>query len=272
MNALIAKYGLYALLGVLGVGGYLYVKSQGATPATDSSATAATNGPFPPAPLFYATGNGTQAVPSGGVGGGVTDFNSAIQTLMASMNNTGANNLALGTIQSNNARDVQLAAINSDVKVAGIDSYTGYMTKFLATVPALARAGISGLGGGGMSADGAFNLNTGIVYTNPKNNLAFANGYDASGNLMGKLPTGDNVILMQSAQKNYDMTKYVDAKGVTQTGVVTNLGDTFLPTPTVAPVPAVAPVIFTGNDNERRGSGSTDVRSFGGYNRDRLTG
>lgn len=265
MNALIAKYGIYAAMALVGVGGYWYVSSR-ATPSGDEAAASDAGGAFPPAPLFYGTGNGTQAVPSSSVTG-QTDMNSAIQSLMSAMNATSSNDLALGITQSNNLRDVQLAAIYGDTKIALTDSYTSYMSKFLAAAPTLAKSGISAIGGGGLGADGSFNLNAGIVYKNPKDNLAFASGYDASGNLIGKLPTGDNVILMQSAQKNYDMTKYTDAAGKVQTGVVTTLGDTYLPksTKVTRPAPNVGRSF-----GRSLGGGSTDVLSANRGNRDRM--
>ena len=197
------KWLLIGLIGAAGIGGYYLLAGGGSVAAgePDTSADGYSSGN----PLLYATGLGTQAQSSDATAAGTSSIGSAMEALSAAMNMTSANDLT-----------ASLAGIGAEKEVALASIKTDFMTDFLAAIPTLAKSGVSQITGNG--------FDTGIVYTNPAQNLSYASGYDSYGNLIGTKPGGGTMILMQSAQKNYDMTKYVDALGKVGTGVVTTLG------------------------------------------------
>lgn len=208
------KYILYGGLSIAGLVGFMYFKNA-STPAdvaaTDTSQT----------PLLYATGLGTQAVPSSATQGPTTDLNSVLSNLSSVLSGNSQNDLTASLAQIGASRDVALASISSDTTVAKINANSDFMTKFMANISGLAKAGISQImGAGGIGA--------GIVYSDPTKNLSYATGVDASGNIVGKGTGGADMLLQLSAQTQYNSSKYVDATGKTLLGKITTLGGPYM--------------------------------------------
>lgn len=217
---MINKWVIMGGLAALGAGAYFYLKPP-ATEAADETSDGSTWA----YPMTYATAFG--GIPSSGVGGGSISNETGMAALAAAFDQKGMNELALGMASLSVEKDLGLATIKSGVDINANNNASDYLTKFLAMSPTLSKLGISGIGGGyNPTANGGFNIDAGMIYTNPALNLAFASGYNEKGDLVSSLPGGKSSILIQDAQSVYDMTKFIDMTGTTKVAPVTTLGST----------------------------------------------
>jgi len=199
MNKSLLMYGALGAAVVAGV--YLYAKGN-PTVITETSET----------PLFVnGTGAGVSGAAINAASNGMTTTNTGISELTGLATLQSGNDLQAMLAQTAATKEVALAGIASDTQLGLAGTNLTFMQGFLEMVPDLKKLGISSIGGAG-------GLGGGIVYTDPRKNMSYATGVDASGNLIGQGPDGGNMLLMLSAQTAYDQSLVTQANGVVGTG------------------------------------------------------
>ena len=191
-------------IAAVGVVGFVLYKRNAAPPA-DQSSSSDTNA----YPLSYA--NGLGVISAAGVNGGETTSGSGLDALAAAMQGQSANDLQLGLAQTAAQKDIGLASIDATKTLGLADSANAYMHDVFGALPALAKAGISSIGGTTSSGN---LMNAILTYTDQKKNIALAQGYNDKGDLIGSTATGQSII-KQSGQSLYDMAKIGTVTGKT---------------------------------------------------------
>jgi hypothetical protein len=183
---------LYGGLGLLAFGAYaLFGHSANAAPtSSDGTGDQSVGGYGLPLSTGFGTASGGDAQLGGASTGG-----SALDKLAAALTLKSNNDLQLGLAQTDTMKSLGLGALSN-----------AYMHDVFSSMPLMAKAGISKIGGmvGGVSQSAT------LTYSDPNKNVSLGTGYNANGDLVG----ADGSIIKQSNQSVYTSGTWTDIHGV----------------------------------------------------------